>query len=77
MIRIFSLLKEFMSHNDILEGKPTLLNLPNADIKSAHSLEYSKFFKALSIFDIYVRYRASVISLFSSINTSDVSIMAD
>ena len=44
--------KETQIDKKKFKKKLTLFSFPNADIKSAHSVEYSKFFKALSMFDI-------------------------
>ena len=49
----------------------TLLSLPRHDIKSAHSLEYSKFFKDLSIATMNCLYFASDKYFWSSISLLD------
>lgn len=54
----------------------TLFSLPSAEIRSAHSLEYSKFFSALSMLAMYARYLGSVCSFCSSISTLDESMAA-
>lgn len=48
----------------------TLLSLPSAAIRSAHSLEYSKLRSALSMLVIYWRYFASAMSFCSSKSVS-------
>lgn len=51
-------------------GQHTLLSLPSAAIRSAHSLEYSKLRSALSMLLIYWRYFASAMSFCSSKSVS-------
>lgn len=61
-------------HFTELTDQLTLFNLPSADIKSAHSLEYSKFFRALSIFDMYTRYLGCFMRSYSSIRPEPVAV---
>lgn len=56
---------ERKKEGSLLQDPLTLLSFPRADIRSAHSLVYSKFFRALSTAETYLEHKIKILRYLS------------